>query len=256
MVYSECFVRVGSEEVYYRVYGTGDDVFLILHGWWGSSVSWHKVAESLANAGYCVYVPDLPGFGKTTMSQPYTIDWYARFVQWFVQNLSLWSLFLLWHSNGWRIAIYLVAHGMLSVRKLILNNSAGIVSVPWLRLKLYLCMASFLKFFSFLPWFTFFRKCLYRLAWAYDYWSLWKGFLQTTFRSVVHCDIRALLPMVTIPTCLIWWEKDTYTPLEQWRVMHSFLSHASFVLCSWEKHGIHLSNPDLLVSHILSFVDE
>ncbi len=48
----------------YKIAGQGPAI-LILHGWGGSSDSWLKVQEILANQGYRVVGPDFAGFGKS-----------------------------------------------------------------------------------------------------------------------------------------------------------------------------------------------
>ncbi len=54
--------------------GTGDRLLLCLHGFPESAVSWRYQIESLAQAGYRVWAPDLRGYGGT--SRPTGIEAY------------------------------------------------------------------------------------------------------------------------------------------------------------------------------------
>lgn len=255
MTYNEYCCSIDGESVTYRCYGNNSSpVVLIVHGWWGSSLSRDAVAGELADFGFLVYVPDLPWFWKSTISKEYDTFLYARFLQLFVEEICPGPIILLWHSNGGRISIVVAAYSMISVTKLILVNSAGIVS-PSIFVVVFGKVSGFLKSFCvYIPGFLFVRKLFYKVVGGHDYISLWEGFLKQTFVNVVHHDVREFLASIVVPTCLIWWEKDTYTPLVQGRLMHALLKDSVFIVCDGEKHGIHLHSPKLLVSHIVNFV--
>jgi len=59
-------VTVNGQEVWYREEGTGFPI-LILVGWGGSTDQYFAIQDKLANKGYRVFLPDLPGLlGKTS----------------------------------------------------------------------------------------------------------------------------------------------------------------------------------------------
>jgi pimeloyl-ACP methyl ester carboxylesterase len=78
--------------------------------------------------------------------------------------------------------------------------------------------------------------------------------LKETFVNVVHDDIRERMSTITVPTLIVWWSEDTYTPLVAGKLIHSLIPDSVFVVCEGERHGIHLHNPTLLVSTITSFL--
>lgn len=255
MNYNEYSCSIDGESINYRCYGNSiNPVVLIVHGWGGACWSRDAVASDLVDSGFLVYVPDLPWFWKSTISREYDTFSYARFLQLFVKEICSWPIILLWHSNGGRISIFVAAHSMIRLTKLILVNSAGVVSPSIFMMKLWKLFVFLKALCVHVPGFAFVRKLFYKIVGGHDYVSLWEGFLKQTFVNVVHHDVRDLLNSIVVPTCLIWWEKDTYTPLAQWRLMHRLLKDSVFVLCYGERHGIHLHNPKLLVSHIVDFV--
>jgi len=94
-------LQINTQELHYKYYGSQDSKWdiLILHWWWGKSDSWMNVAEILSKNLYNVYIPDLPGFWKTTLSKVYTIESYAQLIEEFVQKLWITPKLLLWHSK-------------------------------------------------------------------------------------------------------------------------------------------------------------
>ena len=74
----------------YKVRGEGKPL-LILHGWGvGSSKTWKKIQKNIAKKGYKVYVPDLPGFGKSeNPTYPWDVTNYMEWVAEFTDYLKL-----------------------------------------------------------------------------------------------------------------------------------------------------------------------
>ncbi len=57
------FVQAGDTRMYYEKAGTGDVPIVLVHGFGASSFSWRNNLNSIAEAGFTVYAPDLRGFG-------------------------------------------------------------------------------------------------------------------------------------------------------------------------------------------------
>ncbi|MDR7275903.1 alpha/beta fold hydrolase [Catenuloplanes atrovinosus] len=51
--------------LYTREWGSGDRVAVLIHGMITDSTSWHEVGPALAEKGYRVIAPDLPGHGRS-----------------------------------------------------------------------------------------------------------------------------------------------------------------------------------------------
>ena len=52
-------------------------------------------------------------------------------------------------------------------------------------------------------------------------------------------------------TLLIWWEKDTYTPLNDWMKMKKLIKNSKFIMLENKKHWIHLKSPKILADTFL-----
>jgi pimeloyl-ACP methyl ester carboxylesterase len=59
---------------------------------------------------------------------------------------------------------------------------------------------------------------------------------------------------ITLPTLIIRWSADTYTPLRDGKLIHSLIGNSQLIVCDGERHGIHLHNPMLLVENLLPFL--
>jgi pimeloyl-ACP methyl ester carboxylesterase len=67
------FIEVNGVNVHYKVYGQGEPVFILLHGFGASLFSWREVTAPLAEFG-TVIVYDRPAFGLT--ERP--MEWYGE----------------------------------------------------------------------------------------------------------------------------------------------------------------------------------
>ncbi len=236
------------------MYGDDNDLPLVILHWRGwSKHSWKGVAELLSKQGYAIYVPDLPWFGETTMSEIYDTQKYADFVSLFVDTLGLWSYYLIWHSNWWRISIKLATEDV-RIKQLILINSAWIAHPPGLKRRLGALVSGVFKLFSWVPGYKLVRSFIYRALGWHDYLKAENPLLKKTFLNVVHHDVRDLMKSVSVSTLIVRWSKDTYTPLPDGEIIYSLIANSTFVVCEGERHGIHLHNPELLTKHIVDFL--
>jgi 4,5:9,10-diseco-3-hydroxy-5,9,17-trioxoandrosta-1(10),2-diene-4-oate hydrolase len=116
-------VKVGGLDIHYLTGGQGDPL-IVIHGGGGDGArAWMKNIEALAKH-YTVYVPDLPGFGR---SQPLEGDYYipelVEFVEEFSHSLGLKSFYLMGHSLGGGIALNYALKFPYKVTKLVLVSS-------------------------------------------------------------------------------------------------------------------------------------
>jgi len=91
-------------QLYTRIIGQGQPI-IILHGLFGMSDNWVSIANSLAQAGYCVHLPDLRNHGRSPhlASHRYT-DMCDDLLEYSEQHgLSRFSL--IGHSMGGKLAM-------------------------------------------------------------------------------------------------------------------------------------------------------
>jgi len=63
------FIEVNGLQVHYKIYGSGEPVLILLHGFGASTFSWREVTGPLAKAG-TVIAYDRPAFGLTERPMP------------------------------------------------------------------------------------------------------------------------------------------------------------------------------------------
>ncbi|MFN8562806.1 MAG: alpha/beta hydrolase [Anaerolineae bacterium] len=100
---------------------------LMLHGWGASLKLMQPLGERLAALGFCVYIPDLPGFGE---SEPPPAAWsapdYAKFVVAYLDAHGLARVNLFGHSFGGRLGLVLGADYPNRIVRMALADAAGV----------------------------------------------------------------------------------------------------------------------------------
>lgn len=124
-------IRINDVSYYYRRKGAGPPL-LLLHGFTGSSLSWHAIAEDLF-LHYDVLSIDLLGHGKSDCPQlpdRYSIQHAARDILTIIERLDLKTINLLGYSMGGRLALYLAQQYPQTIKALLLESaSPGIAAV-------------------------------------------------------------------------------------------------------------------------------
>lgn len=228
---------------------------MILHWWWGSSNSWIRVWELLNNIGYNVIIPDLPWFWKTKLVSALTLEEYGVIIENFIKELNIIGkegIILWWHSNGWAISIKIGNRKKIKISTLILNNSAWIRNDKkrTFKRKVLNTFSNIIKkipiFNNPKPWKL--KILFYKLIGWQDYINVQNNpKLKETYLNIISSDISEDIKELKQNTLLIWWEKDTYTPLSDWLYMRKNVKRSKMIILPNEKHGIHLHSPEKLV---------
>ena len=229
---------------------------IILHGWgWPiSSSQWIRVKELLENGGYTIFVPDLPGFGKTPPpSKPWMINDYVEWVKDFCDKHNLSQVFLLGHSFGGSVAVKFSTRYPRRVVKLVLIDSAGIRKKR-LKKEIQKKVAHFLNNFSFLPFYSFVRKIAYRTLFRHSDYLLTEGVIKQTYLNVIGEDISNIFSNISVPTLLIWGKKDNITPLNHAYFIKEKIPGAKLEIIPDVKHNPHREAPEILAKKILNFI--
>lgn len=119
-------VRVDAKSVHYTVGGAGPTV-LFLHGWGLGHHAYRSGLRRVAEAGFHVVAPALPGFGGTPDLEPgnRTFVGYARWLTRFVKATEIQPSLIVGHSFGGGVAIRALADNPNLARSLVLLNSVG-----------------------------------------------------------------------------------------------------------------------------------
>ena len=248
-------MKVWTYNIHYKEYWSIDDqVIFILHWWWGKSDSWMQSWEILSNNNFRVIIPDLPWFWKTKIHWVLTLDDYSLFIENFIKELKIKDFIIWWHSNWWAISIKLTKRWNLDISRLVLNNSAWIRydNKRIYRRKFIKKITNIFKILLYLPGWKKLRNTFYKIIGSHDYLKVEeKPYLKGTYINMISSDLVEDLKKIKINTLLIWWEKDTYTPVSDWILMKKLIPYSKIATIPDQKHWIHLQNPEILITTFL-----
>ena len=257
---NEQLIKIWGQNLNYKHYASENTKWniLILHGWWWKSDSWDEVGNILHRNNYNVYIPDLPWFWKSPLEKTYTISSYAKLIEEYIQKLDIDIDLLLWHSNWWAISAQIIANNNLNIKKLILNNSAWVRWNKKRRLKRLVLkpIALCFRLFSFLPFYSLLRRKIYSFIGSGDYINTeWENpHKKSTYLHMIWSDMTQQFRLIRVKTLLLWWEKDTATPLRDAAFMRANIKGSEIQILSGHGHSIHLESALKLSKSILEFL--
>jgi pimeloyl-ACP methyl ester carboxylesterase len=222
-----------------------------LHGWGSNSDRWALVAEKIAEKGYRVYVPDLPGFGK---SDPLTIPWntnkYIDFLERFVKELNLGEFYLLGHSFGGALASKMAVKHVQDVKKLFLV-SAACVRKKTATKSFSALIAKFFKLFYFIPYYAFFRKAVYKFIIRKSDYVYVEGIMKETYLNIVGEDLSFHLAFIKVPTIIIWGDKDDLTPIQEGYFIEKQIKKSKIIIIPGAGHDLNRKQPEILAEKVI-----
>ena len=281
-------VALQGQRVHYLVAGSGPPL-LVLHGVGENGAYWHTVLPGLAER-YTVYAPDLPGYGDSeplapgTPGAPGTGDGPtpARFAAVMADFLDAVTApdagpaLVVGHSLGGSIALELALHHPDRVRRLVLEDSAGLggyvtptlraMTLPgygdlavgmarwgigagtraWARIPLMFAWPS-----SAPPEWV---AEQHRLATVPDHLTTTLAALRAQVSPIgqrrVYLDD---LPRIQVPTLVVWGEQDKVLPVSQARAAAARLPEGRLVVIPQCGHVPHLERPDRFLQAIHAF---
>lgn len=248
-------ITVGGIKINYQTFGEGKP-FLILHGWQSNSDRWVAVAEKIAERGFKVIVPDLPGFGKSdALLTPWNTNKYINFIEQFVKELGVPSgsgeFYLLGHSFGGALASKIAVEHAQEVKKLFLV-SAACVRKKTAPKSLSAKIAKLVKLFYFFPYYSLFRKAVYKFIIRKSDYVYVEGIMKETYLNVVAEDLSFHLPFIKVPTVIIWGDKDDSTPIENAYLINEKIKGSKLVVVPGAGHRLNKEQPEILAEDVLN----
>jgi len=244
-------VIVKNLKVNYKMFGLGKPL-LILHGWPSSSDRWQKVAEILASK-YLIIIPDLPGFGKseipkTAWSLNDYVEWLLEFSE-KVPELNK-IFYLLGHSFGGALASKFAIKYNQRIEKLFLVSAACVRTNTGIK-KVFYRISKIIKIFSFLPFYTQFRKVIYKFIIKRSDYLNQEGVMKETYLKVILDDLSYKMGFIRVPTVIIWGNKDILTPIDQANLIHSKIPHSKLVIIPEADHSLNIKMSEVLAKKVL-----
>lgn len=220
------FVIVAGHRVHYDVLGpaAGTPVVLV-HGLGGRAEEWLDLARYLGKAGYRVYLPDLPGYGRS--DQPvnfsYSIPDEAAVVIGFLDALKLRQVDLGGLSMGGWIVQYVAGIHPERVRRLMIFDSAGLRERPSWDTRLFtpataaeVRQLNALLYPRPLPTPGFVARDIVRLS-ECNGWVIRRALAAMLTGSDTTDELLLKLKM---PVLIVWGAEDRIMPLHQGEQMH------------------------------------
>lgn len=254
-------VSIDGIRVDYLVTGpdNGKPVVLV-HGLGGQAEDWRNLAPALAHAGYRVYMPDLPGFGRSERpaSFSYSVRDQANIVVGFMDSRHLDRADLGgWSMGGWIVQI-VASEIPARIQRLMLFDSAGLHVDPDWDTRLFtpaneteidkldaLLMPNPPK----VPGFV--ARDILRLS-HQQAWVIQRAMASMLTGQDVT---EALLPRLQMPVLIVWGAEDHITPLPQGEAMAKLIPHAELDEISGCGHLAPLQCSNEIAPKVLNFVD-
>lgn len=223
------FIDVNGIRTHYWTVGPENGAPVVLvHGLGGHAEDWHNLAGFLVPAGYRLYLPDLPGFGRSARPAnfSYSIPDYANQVVGFMDALGLKQVDLGGHSMGGWIVQRIAFEHPERVHKLMIMDSAGIYDKPDWNTALFVPTSpgELEKFDALLmphpppvPWFI--ARDILRIF-QRDAWIIHRSMdSMLTGRDVTDSE----LPQLKMPVLIVWGDQDHITPIADGEKMHQLM---------------------------------
>ena len=240
MVGKAYFTIVHGHQLYYRAYGGGSPMVL-LHGFGRSGSTWQHILPYLQN--YQLIVVDIPGYGHSRFVGQWRFREVTLLLVTWLHKLKIQPVTLIGHSMGDGIAIHLTALAPELIQRLILVNAVGIPLRRDLPTHIYRAIFSSLQNL----------KKHSRVNFLIDITRSKPHLLCKSLLEVINIDLRAELAAITIPTLIIWGERDLRIPLSDGQALRDSLSHALFTSLPDSGYRPHFTEPEKFSRLVVEF---
>jgi pimeloyl-ACP methyl ester carboxylesterase len=123
------FMEINGLSVHYKTMGSGEPLFVLLHGFGASLYSWHAVMEPFSELGR-VFTYDCPAFGLTGRplewegENPYSLEAQVNLLLAMLDDFAVGQVILVGNSAGGTVAIQFTLDHPERVQALILVDPA------------------------------------------------------------------------------------------------------------------------------------
>lgn len=215
---------------------------VILPGWGHGRESWEPLVERFAPRE--VRILELPGFGgEPLVSSDWGVPEYAAWVRSKIESERLSEVILLGHSFGGRIAAHIASERPAWLSELVLY-AAPCLYRPSIIVRL--------------------KKSIVPIALSVGLKGMYHGNPELTFadkrglgqiyRRVVGFDQADALRGISVPTLIVWGEKDGVVPIAIAQEMNSLIPNSQLQVLSGLVHNAHIENSILFAGVVSRFL--
>ena len=257
------FISLSRLTMHYEQVGSGETVFVFLHGNFASWRWWQPLLQHLPD-GYCAYVPELRGFGDTDHPpEGYTIEQLAQDIDEFVTALHLPVFHLVGHSLGGAVALQFTLYHPTLVHTLMLVSPAPAEGMP----QLSKFIGIFQNSYSLLNLFSrpLLQHVLNRMGLDQHPQSLGNVLLHDATRvapqavmglvqSLSIWNVQDQLSRLQLPLLILWGDRDIIIQREALERMVCRLPSAQLIVWPDIGHAPQLEQPELFKKLMLQFI--
>jgi pimeloyl-ACP methyl ester carboxylesterase len=261
--FDEWQIDLHGHRAIYRIAGSGPPVVLI-HGMVNASRHWEQVALQLASS-YTVIAPDLIGHGDSaTPRGDYSLGAHAASIRDLLSAIGVDRASIVGHSLGGGVAMQFFYQFPQRTQRLALVSSGGLghqVS-PLLRtaalpgVSAALSIAAHTRVIAAFAWLGRFHPTFLQIARALrplEGRGAREAFVHT-LRSVIDVHGQRvsatdrLYLLESMPTLVVWGERDHTIPIEHGRAAHAAIPNSRFETLPKAAHFPHLEDPEGLAT--------
>lgn len=220
-----------------------------LHGWGHEKGMFEELKKQLESIPTIDMVEtlDLPGFGKRRLiNENWDIPQYADWVESEIKKRRLKDVIIIGHSFGGRIAAYIASKKSPYLKAIILSASP-VLYRPTTKTKLKSRIFKSVK--KIIP------SQLKLFAYSDELNDAEKRGLGKVFRKVILFDQTNNLPLIRVPTLLIWGENDIDVPLRNAVEAQTLIKNSKLIVIKDAGHNSYLSHPYIFFGHVKKFIE-
>lgn len=253
-------VMVAGHRIHYYVQGpTAGPPVVLVHGLGGQAEDWRNIAPYLVHAGFRVYTPDLPGYGRSEYPSnfSYSIPAEASVVVGFMDAMGLKQVDLGgWSMGGWIVQRIAFEHPD-RVKKLMIFDSAGLYEKPVWNTGLFTPTTSIeLDELDALlmprppqvP--PFIAHDILRVSRSHA-WVIHRA-LNAMLTGDDTTD--SILPQLKMPVLIVWGQLDKITPLEQGEKIHLLIPQSQMDVVAGCGHLAPVQCADKIAPTLIDFL--
>lgn len=263
------YVPVCSDKLYYKVFGKNGSNIIMLHGFSVNGDSFSSLC-SLLSKNHVVYVLDMPGYYRSTCNESnYSIEGLAKQISIFIDYLYLKDCTVIGSSMGGAVALS-VAKANTNVKDLVLISPVGF-NVSKSNYNLYKTLHAVLprnifnsifmsNIYSRVNIFSINNSTVNNITALYDKLNICSDYrdrlnvlYQLSLSSSVF-DATSISRFINLPILFIWGSSDEVINIKYSAKATSLFPNSSLVILDNMGHLPHVDYPEIVATHIDSFI--
>ena len=256
------YVVAGGHRLHYYEEGEGNGpVVVLVHGLGGRSEDWRNLSVYLKNAGYHIYLPDLPGYGQSEKPAnfSYSVPDEADAVVAFLDAVGLKQIDLGGISMGGGIVQFVAIRHPERIRKLMLFDAVGIDELPTWDVRLFTpgtpheldeLEALLMPNPPQVP--PFIARDVIRIS-AENGWVIQRAMATMITRKDAT---EKYLPDLKLPTLVVWGDQDRVFPISQGQKMHQLIPDSHFQVAAGCGHLAPIQCADQIAPGVIAFLKQ